>query len=182
MKGALATVWIAFSFPSAAGTERIAEADSSHTLAEAIAEVDGTQSTPTSFAVPDGVFSVDYGKLVVDDLSEIIRSPTQWSQQNLRNAGIAAVGLIGVGALLDHKAYKRSIELRAREDETRARWFERIGSSRTALALLGGFYVAGMFGNTESMYVAQDGLASSLIASAVITPALKFVVGRKRPR
>jgi membrane-associated phospholipid phosphatase len=48
--------------------------------------------------------------------------------------------------------------------------------------LLGGFYVAGLFGNTESMYVAQDGLASSLIASAVITPALKFVVGRRRPR
>ena len=43
------------------------------------------------------------------------------------------------------------------------------------------FYVGGaVFDNAKARAVAQDGLAASLIASGMITPALKYAFGRAR--
>ncbi|OWW18456.1 hypothetical protein AYR66_00435 [Noviherbaspirillum denitrificans] len=141
-----------------------------------------TGSSQQQRSFPSGVFSPSYGTLVLDDFVHVIRSPSQWTDEEWRHAGIAAASVVAVGALLDRRAYDRSVRMRARENEQRAKNFERIGTNGTVLTVLGGFYIAGRMGNAESMYVAQDGLASSLIASAVITPALKLIVGRKRPR
>jgi membrane-associated phospholipid phosphatase len=152
--------------------------DASTNMIAATGQADPMRSQPD---YPAGVLSASYGKLLLDDLVYVIRSPSQWSDEDWRNAGIAAAGVIAVGSILDRKAYERSVKLREREHEQRAKNFERLGTNGAVLAVLGGFYVAGSMGNTESMYVAQDGLASSLIASAVITPALKLIVGRRRP-
>lgn len=180
-KAAFAVTWLAVAV-SARGVERPAESDGSETSMNMIAANGHADRMPPQREFPAGVLSVSYGKLLLDDLVFVIRSPSQWSDGDWRNAGIAAAGVIVLGSVLDRKAYERSVRLREREREQRARNFERLGNNRTVLAVLGGFYVAGSLGNTESMYVAQDGLAASLIASAVVTPALKLIVGRKRPR
>jgi hypothetical protein len=181
LKSILVVTWLAFSV-AAGGVELPAESEATETPMNVIAAIGETDPPQPQVDFPAGVFSIGYGKLVLDDFVHVIRSPSQWSDQDWRHAGIAAAGVIVVGTILDRKAYERSVRLREREHEQRAKNFERLGANGAVLAVLGGFYVAGRFGNTESMYVAQDGLASSLIASAVITPALKYMIGRKRPR
>ena len=47
---------------------------------------------------------------------------------------------------------------------------------------VGWIYLAGLAGNDTADEVAQDGLAASLIASGLITPSIKLLVGRSRPR
>jgi membrane-associated phospholipid phosphatase len=59
---------------------------------------------------------------------------------------------------------------------------ERFGAEYS-VGVLGGFYLAGTIGNNDTaVAVAQDGLAASIIASGMITPAIKFITGRARPR
>lgn len=58
---------------------------------------------------------------------------------------------------------------------------ERFGS-QYAVGVVGGFYLAGWAGNDTAPQVAQDSLTASLIASGLITPSIKLVVGRSRPR
>ncbi len=181
LKTAVAVIWLAVAV-SAAGMELPDESDVPEASANMIAATGQTDPTRPQSDFPAGVLSVSYGKLLLDDLVYVVRSPAQWSDEDWRNAGIAAAGVLVVGSILDRKAYERSVKLREREHEQRAKNIERLGTNGAVLAILGGFYVAGSLGNTESMYVAQDGLASSLIASAVITPALKLIVGRRRPR
>src|SRR5665647_1374787 len=49
---------------------------------------------------------------------------------------------------------------------------ERFGAEYS-VGVLGGFYLAGVIGNETAAEVAQDGLAASIIASGMITPARK---------
>ncbi len=59
---------------------------------------------------------------------------------------------------------------------------ERLGAQYAA-GVVGGFYLFGALADDEtSMQVAQDGIAASLIASGIVTPAIKLVAGRSRPR
>ena len=59
---------------------------------------------------------------------------------------------------------------------------ERFGAEYS-LGVLGRFYLAGALGNNDkASAVAQDGLAASLIASGPVTPTIKFITGRARPR
>jgi membrane-associated phospholipid phosphatase len=59
---------------------------------------------------------------------------------------------------------------------------ERFGREYS-LGLLGGFYVVGALSDDETaVAVAQDGLTSVILASGVITSAIKIITGRARPR
>src|SRR5882672_2609533 len=47
--------------------------------------------------------------------------------------------------------------------------------------VLGGFYLGGLvFHDPNARAVAQDGLSATIIASGIITPALKYTFGRAR--
>ena len=59
---------------------------------------------------------------------------------------------------------------------------ERLGKEYS-LVLLGGYYLAGVLeDNDKAKAVAEDSLSAILIASGIITPAVKYVTGRSRPR
>jgi membrane-associated phospholipid phosphatase len=54
--------------------------------------------------------------------------------------------------------------------------------SEYSFGTLGAFYLAGkLLKNEKALAVAEDGLASSVIAAGVISPILKATVGRRRP-
>jgi membrane-associated phospholipid phosphatase len=59
---------------------------------------------------------------------------------------------------------------------------ERFGVQYAA-GVVGGFYLAGVLADDQkALQVAQDGISASLIASGIVTPAIKLVAGRSRPR
>ena len=122
-----------------------------------------------------------YPQILADDVKHVLTAPARWNEQDWYNLGIATAGMVGVAGILD----------RPIRDEMRryipndSRFFhdvERFGV-QYSFGVLGGFYLAGAIGNNDTaISVAQDGLAASIIASGIITPTIKFVTGRARPR
>ncbi len=109
------------------------------------------------------------------DLGDLARSPLHLSPRQWRNAGIAALG-IGAAHLLDD-------ELRDREDPTQ--WIDNVRplGQEPGIALLGLAWLGGRsLHHHRLVWAAQDGFEAMILASGIITPVLKQVVGRERPR
>jgi membrane-associated phospholipid phosphatase len=121
-----------------------------------------------------------YPEILADDAKYILTSPTRWHSPEWGSLGLSIVGVLGVGVIAD-----RPIRDEMRRHTPNNNGFmlsvERFGAEYAALTV-GGFYLAGAMGNTTSAAVAQDGLTASLIASGIVTPTIKLVIGRARPR
>ena len=125
--------------------------------------------------------SFSYPEILVDDVKHVITAPSRWQETEWENLGLAAAGLIGVAAIADGPI-RDEMSRYAPNDSRFMRNVERFGA-QYSIGVLGGFYLAGAIGNNETAQaVAQDGLAASIIASGMITPAIKFITGRARPR
>lgn len=124
--------------------------------------------------------SPSYPAILTDDVRHVLTSPVRWQKQEWQSLGLAAVGVIGVAAILD-RPVRDEMRRHASNNNPLLRNVERFGAEYS-LAVLGGFYLAGAIGNNDkAAAVAQDGLAASLIASGIITPTIKFITGRSRP-
>lgn len=122
-----------------------------------------------------------YPAILTDDVRHVLTSPVRWQEQEWQNLGLAAVGVIGVAAILD-RPVRDEMRRHAPNNNRFLLNVERFGAEYS-LGVLGGFYLAGAIGNNDkAASVAQDGLAASLIASGIVTPAIKFITGRARPR
>ena len=121
-----------------------------------------------------------WGRLAVHDARAMARAPLQIDRDTLKMAGLVA-GAIGVSAALDGEAR----DVARRNGGARgARWSETIGpfGGRYSDRVMAGFLAAGLIAkNDRAKAVAFDAFVSSLIASKVVTPALKQIAGRDRP-
>ena len=90
------------------------------------------------------------------------------------------MGVIGVAAIAD-RPIRDEMRRHAPTNNGLMLKSERFGAEY-AVITVGGFYLAGVMGNETAAEVAQDALAASIIASGMITPAIKLVTGRARPR
>jgi membrane-associated phospholipid phosphatase len=131
----------------------------------------------------EGILSRQYGRLLLKDLKHVATAPAQWGSQEWRTMGLAGAAIVGTGLLLDRPVRDAAQRHHNRGLDRAADFFEPFGTLRYSFGILGGFYLAGALNDdARAMHVAQDGLASSLIASVIITPVLKELVGRSRPR
>jgi membrane-associated phospholipid phosphatase len=121
-----------------------------------------------------------YPEILVDDVKHVLTAPMRWQDQEWQNLGLAAISVIGAAAIAD-RPIRDEMRRHAPNNNEFILKAERFGAEYAALTI-GGFYLAGASGNETSAEVAQDGLASSIIASGMITPAIKFITGRARPR
>jgi hypothetical protein len=138
---------------------------------------------PGQMADVGGIFNRNYGRLVLDDISHTVTAPLRWGPNEWRQMGLAGAAILGTGVLLDRPIRNAAQRHQNHSLDRVADFFEPFGSQRYAIGILGGFYLVSLASDdAKAMHVAQDGLASSLIASAMITPILNEVVGRKRPR
>jgi membrane-associated phospholipid phosphatase len=122
-----------------------------------------------------------FPRLVLIDVRDVLTAPLSWKapQWERFSLGVAAVG---AAALLD--ATVRDAERRdhSRLADQVAKDFEPLGNA-AAFGVLSAFYLCGLLGDDErARTVGEDGLIASLIAGAIITPAVKFATGRLRPR
>lgn len=123
---------------------------------------------------------LSYPEILLDDVTHVVTAPARWETAEWRQAGWASLAVVGTALAIDRPL--RDEMRRHTGDHTFITQVERFGAQYAA-GVVGGFYVAGLLADDETaLHVAQDGIAASLIASGIITPAIKLVAGRSRPR
>ena len=134
------------------------------------------QST-TAGIRPDHIWTTDYLHLVFGDTGVILTGPARWDHNQWLEAGAAVAG-IGVTAVFDDTIRDH---VQAKRTEGQDRFMSRWQNLNT-FYLLAGFEAWGeLGGDIRAKNVAMDGIAASIVASGLITPALKLAVGRERP-
>lgn len=143
------------------------------------------QTTVTVPADTDGLrpahlISLDYAELTVADTEAVLTAPFSWNSGDWQTAGWSAAAIVGVGAF-DHGIKTGAQKYRTPGDNRLARDYQQLGA-------VGSFVILGVFeawgelgGDSKARAVGMDGLTSSLIASGLIAPALKYAIGRERP-
>ena len=148
--------------------------DTATSASEVIALADAP-SPATTISPPN------YSHLLLEDARYVLTSPARWNQRDWRDAGLIGLTVVGTAGLLDRRVQKAVQRSKNRASDNITRFFEPFGAEYS-LVVLGGFYLAGSVNDDpKAKAVAQDGLAASLIAAGLITPALKLAVGRSRP-
>lgn len=132
-------------------------------------------TTHSAYAEP-----ATYPQLLADDITQVISAPARWESSEWRNAGWLSLGILTTAALVD-RPLQDEMRRHAPNNNRAVLQVERLGAQYSVL-VLGSFYLVGTTGNETASEVAQDGLAASLIASGLIAPTIKLVVGRSRPR
>lgn len=134
-----------------------------------------TQATRADDAVPS------YPELLADDVRHVITAPLRWENDDWENAGWDTLAVAGAALILD-RPLRDEMRRHAPNNNGFMLQVERLGA-QYAVGVVGGFYLAGALGENENaMHIAEDSFAASLIASGLITPAIKLVAGRSRPR
>ncbi len=130
---------------------------------------------------PESLLSRDYASLLLADTKDTLTAPLRWDRQDLLLAG--GLGALVVGsAAFDGQIRQESQENRTKELDTITQQVQRFGAAYS-FVVLGSFEVYGRFARDENARAtAMDGITSSIIAAGIITPVLKYSVGRVRPR
>jgi len=128
---------------------------------------------------PDDLLSFDSLKLLGEDTGYVVTSPLRWTSRDWLDGGIA-VSLVLASSHFDARVrHEAQEEHHVGDNLTRS--FQQFGATYSFL-ILGAFEGYGLAADSsKSKAVAFDGVAASVIASGVITPALKYSVGRVRP-
>jgi len=138
-------------------------------------EPSSTVAQPDSARRPPGILT-----LLKKDAKHFATAPLHWGRSDWTKLGI---GMLAVGGiiLLDDELLQ-SVERNSNGTTRRiADTVEPLGSEYS-WGVLGAFFLTGKYLNDgKARAVAEDGLASSLIAAGVITPILKAAIGRQRP-
>ena len=118
-------------------------------------------------------------KMLLLDVGHVLTAPVRWGGREwLYVAGGAAV--VATASLADESLSDAARES-GQTSGAAGTILESLGGAGSFL-LLGGFWVAGAIGHdSKAKNVFVDGLASSLIASGIITPIVATFVGRERP-
>lgn len=137
------------------------------------------QTAPAAEA-PSGP-AANFPRLVVVDLRDVLGSPRHWTGRQWEGFSLAVAG-IGAAALLDRTVRDRERDDHSHFSDQVAKDFEQFGQTG-AFGTMGAFYLVGLVSDdSRARSVGEDGLISTLIAGGIVTPVLKFAVGRRRPR
>ena len=140
------------------------------------------EAAPSSEPKVENLLSPEYGKLVLDDTWHVLSSPTRWNEKDWLLAGVGTGAVVATGAWVDKPLQRDLQKHRSKSNDDFAKAVQPLGAGYS-FAVLGAFELEGMvFHDDRSRAVAQDGLASSIVAAGIITPSLKEIVGRSRPK
>lgn len=122
-----------------------------------------------------------FGKRIVVDTWDIVTSPFDWSGKEWAVAGAAVGATVATGLFVDRYFQDESQETRT---DNKDRWSGTWGELGTiySVAVLGAAGTYGWIADDErGVNVLVDGLEASVIASVILSPILKYTVGRSRP-
>lgn len=122
----------------------------------------------------------DLPAIVSDDAVHVLSAPARWEQDDWQNLGLGVLAIAGVSLALD-RPVRDEMRRHAPNNNVFIKQVERFGAEY-AVATAGAFFLAGTLGDDErSRQVTEDIVSASLIATGLITPAIKLVAGRARP-
>ena len=136
-------------------------------------------SPPAETAPDDGAPGV--GTIALKDAVTILGAPIHWTARNWLVFGGVAAGVVAVGFAFDvpMRDKTQAHQTQALDDMTRI--VEPFGEAYS-FAVIGAYGIAGfLFHAPEAKEIFFDSVMASIIASGIITPTLKFVIGRDRP-
>jgi hypothetical protein len=132
------------------------------------------------FAHKASAAELSYPEILINDVKHVVTAPARWEEAEWKQAGLASLAVVGTALVIDRPL--RDEMRRHGSNNTFMTQVERFGMQYAA-GVVGGFYLAGALTDDENaMQVVQDSIAASLIASGIVTPAIKLVTGRSRPR
>lgn len=114
------------------------------------------------------------------DTKYVLTSPTRWDSQDWAWFGATAAAVIGTGALIDKRESDAAADREHTLDKVATK-LEPFGAQYSFFTLAG-FYGGGkLFDSPRAVAVAEDGFTASVIAAGIISPVIKWAVGRVRP-
>lgn len=129
---------------------------------------------------PSSLASREYASLLWEDTRGIISSPLRWDRDDWALVGGLTAATAGA-AIFDGNIRREAQTNRNHGSDVFFNQWQRFGAEYS-FAVLGGFEAWGVIGkNPRARAVAMDGLTASIIAGGIITPALKYSIGRMRP-
>ncbi len=129
----------------------------------------------------EDLLSTDYVKLAGDDTWHVLSSPARWNEKDWLLAGLGTGAVVATAAWADKPIEKEFQRHRSKSNDDFSKAIQPFGAEYS-FAVLGAFELGGLaFHDDNARAAAQDGLASSIVAAGIITPSLKYAVGRKRP-
>jgi len=121
------------------------------------------------------------GDMALKDTVGILGAPLHWSAKNWLVFGGIAAGVVAVGFAFDYPMRNKTQahQTQTLDDLTKA--VEPFGSEYS-LAVIGAYGIVGFaFHDPAAKNIFFDSAMASILASVIITPTLKFVIGRERP-
>ena len=117
----------------------------------------------------------EYPRLLWTDIKTSVTAPARWDSQDWITLSVDSIAVVGTAALLDRP-------VRDWAQRQFANHFEPLGAE-WSFAVIGAFYVDGRLQNdARAENTAVDALSASIVAAGIVSPILKTVVGRARPR
>ena len=177
MKKSSPTILILLLLSTACATRNTLEVSDRAGAVPSATVASGPANSPPPAAVGNA-FSL-FPRLKTDAV-QIAAAPLHWEGGDWAKfgLGVAAVG----GAILLDRDLRQAVEHNSSSGLLRVADSVAPFGSYYSFGVLGAFYLGGKyFQNDKALSVAQDGLASSLIAAGVISPLLKVAVSRQRP-
>jgi len=121
------------------------------------------------------------GDMALRDTVGVLGAPLHWTAKNWLVFGGIAAGVVAVGFAFDHPMRNKTQahQTQALDDMTKV--VEPFGSEYS-LAVIGAYGIFGFaFHDADAKNIFFDSVMASILASGIITPTLKFVIGRDRP-
>lgn len=128
------------------------------------------------------IFCRDYWGLLKGNVKQVFASPVHWDQRTWHAVGWKALAVVGTMAALDQNTRESIDNRKSSTTDHIATDFEPFGRQYAAF-VIGGYLVAGQVLHKPKLKaVAVDAFTTTVIAAGLVTPALKLVAGRSRPR
>jgi len=129
----------------------------------------------------DGQSLKSLGEMALKDTVTILGAPLHWTAQNWLVFGGVAAGVVAVGYAFDDPMRNKTQAHQTAALDDMTRIVEPFGEGYS-FAVLGIYGIAGyVFHAPDARETFFDGIMASILASGIITPTLKFVIGRDRP-
>jgi membrane-associated phospholipid phosphatase len=145
---------------------------------DAVVSLVGTNVSPAPYV--ERLFSKEYGLLLYEDTKEVFTAPGHWGTREWAVFGGLSATVVGL-TFADRAIRNHEQSHLGTFSDTVAKELAPLGAEYS-FGALGAFYLAGIiWDNPNARAVTHDGLAASLITSAMIIPAMKYTFGRARP-